>query len=147
MSKMYISNHAFGVLGCNTAVGSSVGPAASVHAHWGFIHFMIVHNFTPQHGRSRLALAEERSWVAPEVATVGDGAAREGVAGAGRLWSIAETILGGGPEGVDSKEGGPLLNTAASWAGCWAAGKGWIGASAGGREAGSFHGGCAGCHG
>src|SRR3954452_12346876 len=116
MSKIEILDHAFGVLSCNTAVGHSVGQAASVHARWGFVHVMIVHHFTTQHSGSRLALAKERSWVAPEVATVGDDAAREGVAGTSGLWSIAESILGCRPEGVDSKEGGPLLEAATSWA-------------------------------
>lgn len=99
------SYHAFGVLASNAAVAWSLaGPVASVHAHWGFVHIVIVDHLAAEHRRPSLALAEERSRVTPKVAAVGDDTAGEGVAGASRLGSIAETVLGGCPKSVDSEK-------------------------------------------
>lgn len=98
-------HHAFGVLASNAAVARSIaGPVASVHAHGGFIHIVVVDYLTAEHRRPSLALTKEWSWVTPKVAAVGDDTAGEGVAGASRLGSIAETILGGCPKRVESKE-------------------------------------------
>lgn len=65
---------------------------------------MIVDHLAAEHRRPSLAFAKERSWVTPKVAAVGDDTAGEGVSGAGRLGSVAETVLGGCPKSVDSEE-------------------------------------------
>lgn len=98
-------HHAFGVLASNAAVTRSVtGPVASVYAHWGFVHIVIVDHLAAEHRHPSLALAKERSRVTPKVTAVGDDTAGEGVPRAGRLRSVAETVLGGCPKSVDSEE-------------------------------------------
>ena len=98
--------HAFGVLASNAAVARSfAGPVASAHAHWGFVHIVIVDHLATEHRHPSLALAEERSRVTPKVTTIGDDTAGEGVAGSSCLGSIAETILRSCPKSVDSEKG------------------------------------------
>ena len=107
-----------GVLASNAAVASSLA-SPSVHPHRGFVHIVIVDNLTAQHPRARVALAEQRRRVAPEVAAVRNHAPGEGVAGTSGLRAIAKAILGGGPEGIHAEEGRPLREAAVFAAGCW----------------------------
>lgn len=75
-----------------------------MYAHWRFVHIMIVYHLAAEHRCPSLTLTKEWSRVTPKVAAVGDNTTGEGVAGASRLRSVAEAVLGGGPESVDSEE-------------------------------------------
>lgn len=141
-------HHAFGILAGNAAVARSlVGPVAGVHAHWGFVHIMIIDHLATEHRRPSLALTKEWSRVTPKVAAVGDNTAGEGVAGASRLGSVAKAVLGGGPKSVDSEERRPLLD-AAVFPSVWGrAAEGRVGSLSGSRKTSSFHGRGSGGHG
>lgn len=95
-------------------VGHTAINAPCMHAHRGFIHPVVVDYLTLKHCSATFPFPKIRSFITPEIRTVGDYSSRERILRPDRTRSIPKTIPCCGKEGINPKEGRPLLNTAMS---------------------------------
>lgn len=97
-----------------------------MHPQWNFVHPVVVDNLTVQHRRTRLSSAKVRGGIAPEVATIRDDTAGEGILWPGRATALAKAALSRCEEGIQAEKPFPLLEAAVSSAAVRARWKGGI---------------------
>lgn len=110
-----VSNGLLWVFACKARIDCPRSSSSTaVHPQWNLIHPIVVDNLAAQHRRPWFSPAKVRRGIAPEVATVCDDTAREGILRPGSTTALAKAALRRCEEGVQAEKPFPLLEAAMS---------------------------------